>query len=148
MIWNYLSKYRDEGLLLLRVVVGLYLAIAHGWGKIGGGPEQWANLGGVMEPIFGIGFAAAFWGFIAAFAEFFCALFVVVGFLFRPSLLLLVLHFLVVSLAHISGVIDGGPEMAVLYGVVFLSLFFTGPGTYSLDKQIWGERSQVAHQGV
>lgn len=148
MIWTHLSKYRDEGLLLLRLVVGLYLAVGHGWGKIAGGPEQWAGLGGVMEGVFGIGFAPAFWGFLSGFAEFACALLVVVGLFFRPALILLVLNMFVASMGHITGVIDGGPEMAVLYGIIFLSLIFIGPGAYSLDDQIWGEESRVAAQRV
>ncbi len=148
MIWTHLSKYRDAGLLLLRVVVGLYLALGHGWGKIAGGTEQWAGLGGVVEGVFGIGFAPVLWGFLSGFAEFFCALLVVAGLFFRPALVLLVLNMFVASLGHITGVIDGGPEMAVLYGIIFLSFIFIGPGKYSLDAQIWGEQTRVAHEGA
>ncbi len=148
MVWTHLNKYRDEGLLLLRVVVGLYLAFAHGWGKIAGGPEQWAGLGGVMEGIFGIGFAPAFWGFFSGFAEFVCALLVVLGLFFRPALVFIVLNMFVASMGHITGNIEGGPELAVLYGIVALSLIFIGPGKYSLDEQIWGAESQVEAQRV
>lgn len=134
MIWTHL-KDRDLGLLLLRVAVGLYLALGHGWGKIVGGPEQWAWLGGNME-MFGLGFAPTFWGFMSSFAEFFCALFVVVGFLTRPAALLVILNMLVAATGHMSGRIDGGPETALLYAFVFLSLFLLGPGAYSVDKQM------------
>lgn len=58
----HLDKYRDAGLLLLRVTVGCLLAFLHGWGKIVGGPEQWAGLGGVMGKIFGLGFLPTVWG--------------------------------------------------------------------------------------
>ena len=135
MIWSHLSKFRDLGLLLLRVTFGLYMALGHGWGKIAGGPEQWAGLGGTME-IFGLGFAPTFWGFMAAFAEFACALLVVVGFLTRPAALLVVINMAVAATAHITGAIDGGPEMALLYGFVFLSLILIGPGKYSIDEQV------------
>jgi len=135
MIWSHLSKFRDLGLLLLRAVIGLYLAFGHGWGKIAGGPEQWVGLGGTME-IFGLGFAPTFWGFMAAFAEFACALLVVVGFLTRPAALLVVINMAVAATAHITGAIDGGPEMALLYGFVFLSLILIGPGKYSIDEQV------------
>ena len=133
MIWTSLDKFRDFGLLLLRVLFGLYLAFGHGLGKITGGPEQWAGLGGTME-IFGLGFAPTFWGFMAAIAEFVCALLVAVGFLTRPAALLVVLNMSVAATAHITGVIDGGPEMALLYGIAFLSLVFVGPGKYSVDE--------------
>lgn len=133
MIWNHLSKYRNLGLLFLRVAVGLYLALGHGWGKITGGPEQWAGLGGTME-IFGLGFAPAFWGFMSAFAEFFAALLVVIGLLTRPAALLVVINMGVAATAHMTGAIDGGPELALLYAIVFLSLVFVGPGKYSIDE--------------
>lgn len=133
MVWTHLSKFRDLGLLLLRATFGLYLALGHGWGKITGGPEQWAGLGGTME-IFGLGFAPTFWGFMAAFAEFFAALLVVIGLLTRPAALLLVINMGVAATAHITGAIDGSPEMALLYGFVFLSLVLIGPGKYSADE--------------
>jgi putative oxidoreductase len=133
MIWTNLGKFRDFGLLLLRASFGLYMAFGHGLGKITGGPEQWAGLGGTME-IFGLGFAPTFWGFMAAVAEFVGALLVTVGLLTRPAALLLVLNMSVAAAAHITGAIDGGPEMALLYGIVFLSLLFVGPGKYSVDE--------------
>jgi putative oxidoreductase len=112
------------------------MAFGHGLGKITGGPEQWAQLGGVIEGILGFGFLPTFWGFMSAIAEFVAALLVTAGFLSRPAALLLVINMCVASTAHLSGVIDGGPETAVLYGVVFLSVFFIGPGAYSIDEQV------------
>jgi len=136
MIWKHLDKYRDLGLLFLRVAFGLYLALGHGWSKIVGGPEQWAGLGGVMDGIFGIGFLPTFWGFMAAVAEFLGGLLVAVGLLTRPAALLVAINMGVAATAHISGVIDGGPETALLYGFVFLSLILVGPGKYGLDEQV------------
>jgi len=137
MVWSNLSRFRDLGLLLLRVCTGLYMAFGHGLGKITGGPGQWAGLGGTME-IFGLGFMPTFWGFMAAVAEFVGALLVTVGFVTRPAALLLVLNMSVAATAHISGAIDGGPELALVYGIVFLSLLFVGPGAYSIDEQLGG----------
>ncbi|MEF8816791.1 MAG: DoxX family protein [Salinibacter sp.] len=133
MIWTHLSKFRDLGLLLLRATFGLYMAVGHGWGKIVGGPEQWAGLGGTME-IFGLGFAPTFWGLMAALAEFAGALLVALGLLTRPAALLLVINMAVAATAHITGAIDGSPETALLYAFVFLSLVFVGPGKYSVDE--------------
>lgn len=136
MIWTHLDKYRDFGLLLLRAFFGLYMAFGHGLSKITGGPEQWAQLGGVLEGILGVGFLPTFWGFMAAVAEFAGALLVVVGLATRPAALLLVVNMAVASLAHITGVIDGGPELALLYAALFFGLIFTGPGTYSFDDNL------------
>lgn len=137
MIWTHLQKYRDLGLLLVRVFFGLYLALGHGWGKIAGGPEQWAGLGGTME-MFGLGFAPTFWGLMSGVAEFICALLVVLGLVTRPAALLVVLNMAVAATGHITGAIQGGPETALLYGVLFFSLIFIGPGKYSLDEQMGG----------
>ncbi len=133
MIWGHLSQYRNLGLLVLRASVGLYMAFGHGLGKITGGPEQWTQLGGVMEGIFGFVVAPMAWGFLAAAAEFVGALFVTVGLLTRPAALVLVLNMTVAALAHITGVIEGSPESALIYGFVFLSLVLVGPGAYSVD---------------
>ena len=133
MIWTHPNKFRDLGLLLLRATFGLYMALGHGWGKIVGGPEQWAGLGGTME-IFGLGFAPTFWGFMAAVAEFVGALLIALGLLTRPAALLLVVNMGVAATAHMSGAIDGSPESALLYGFVFLSLLLIGPGKYSVDE--------------
>ena len=133
MIWGHLSQYRNLGLLVLRASVGLYMAFGHGLGKITGGPEQWTQLGGVMEGIFGFVVAPMAWGFLAAAAEFVGALFVTVGLLTRPAALVLVLNMTVAALAHITGVIEGSPESALIYGFVFLSLILVGPGAYSVD---------------
>jgi len=138
MIWTHLDKYRDAGLLLLRVSFGGILAIFHGWSKIAGGPGAWAKTGEIME-IFGLGFAPTFWGFMAGFAEFFCAIAVVVGFLTRPTAILLVINMFVASMAHYIGPYGiGGLEKAAIFGLVFLSFIFTGPGKYSIDEMMGG----------
>jgi len=134
MIWTHLDKYRNLGLLVLRVFFGLYLAFGHGLGKITGGPEQWTQYGGVLEQLLGFGFLTTFWGFMSAVAEFICALLVTLGLLSRPAAILVVINMLVAATGHMSGVINGGPETALLYGATFFALIFTGPGTYSLDE--------------
>jgi putative oxidoreductase len=138
MIWNHLDKYRDLGILLLRGLVGLYMAFGHGLGKITGGPEGWANLGGAMSH-FGITFLPTFWGFMAAIAEFVCALLIVAGFVTRPAAILLVINMTVAANMHIQTG-NGSPETAIMYGIVFLTLIFIGPGKYSLDAQLGGGR--------
>lgn len=136
MVWAHLDKFRDLGLLLVRAVFGLYMAFGHGLGKITGGPEQWAQLGGVLEGILGFGFLPTFWGLMAALAEFVGALLVAAGLLARPAALVLVINMFVAAMAHITGVIDGGAESAILYGVAFLGVLLTGPGAYSIDDQL------------
>lgn len=131
---NALDKYRDYGLLLIRVGFGLYMFFGHGWGKISGGPEQWQELGGTMG-LFGITFLPAFWGFLSAIAEAVCSLLVTAGFLFRPALILLIGNMIVATSMHIiTG--NGSPEMAILYGIVWIGLLLIGPGAYSVDARL------------
>lgn len=139
MILQFLDRYRNLGLLILRIGLGLYIAFGHGWGKITGGPETWTQLGGTVDAVYGIGFLPAFWGFMAAVAEFVGGLLVVAGLLFRPALILLIINMGTAALAHATGVIEGGPEQALVYGIAWLALVFTGPGRYSLDAQFGGE---------
>ncbi|HHP7237583.1 DoxX family protein [Longibacter sp.] len=132
MIGDKLKTYPDLALLLLRVVFGLYMAIGHGWGKITGGTEKWAEVGGVMG-IIGLDFAPAFWGFMAAISEFVAALLVAVGLVTRPASLLVVLTMTMAATMHIvTG--NGSPETAIVYLIGFLAVALYGPGKYSADK--------------
>lgn len=135
---NSLDKYRDIGLLVVRVGFGLYMFFGHGLGKITGGPEQWTQLGGTMG-LFGITFLPAFWGFLSAIAESVGALLVTVGFLTRPAALLLIGNMVVAASMHIiTG--NGSPEMAILYGLVWIAFLLMGPGPYSVDQAMNSSR--------
>lgn len=144
MILQFLDRYRNLGLLILRVGLGLFVAFMHGWDKITGGPGMWTELGGTMDQVFGIGFLPTFWGFMAAVAEFVGGLLVVLGLLFRPALILLILNMATAATMHITTG-QGSPELALVYGIAWLALFFTGPGRYSLDAQFG---SSSGHQGA
>jgi len=130
------DKYRDEGLLLLRVGIGL-MFVFHGWPKISGGPEVWLKLGGAMKFI-GVTFAPTFWGFMAAAAEFGGGLALVLGLLVRPVAAMMAFNMLVaVVLKFSTGAGLGGASQAIEVGIVFLSLMLMGPGKYSLDEKLW-----------
>ena len=57
---NVLDRYRDAGLLLLRVGIGLSY-MGYGAPKLSGGPPMWEELGQAMRYL-GITFAPAVWG--------------------------------------------------------------------------------------
>ena len=124
---------RDAGLLILRLGIGASMMLFHGWGKITGGPERWSGLGKHMGQL-GIEFAPAFWGFAAAFSEFFGSILIVLGLFFRPAAGLLAFTMLVAMLRHLnlpageSGAGWKGASHALEFFVVYVALIYTGGG--------------------
>ncbi|OGX86856.1 DoxX family protein [Hymenobacter glacialis] len=138
---NLTNRYRfhDLGLLLLRVGLGVMFMV-HGFPKLAGGPEAWAGLGGVMGKV-GLGFAPTFWGFMAAIAEFGGGLLLAVGLWFRAACVVLLLTMVMATVMHVSkGDGFGGYSHALESAFVFLGLLFAGPGKYSLDARLSGNR--------
>ena len=129
------GKFHHLGLLLLRIGLGIMM-IMHGAPKLFGGPDQWASIGEATQ-FLGISFAPMFFGFMAASAEFFGGIMLILGLYFAPALILLILNMIVATSYHLgSG--DGlmGASQAIELGIVFVSLLFIGPGRYSLDARM------------
>ncbi len=128
-----LEKYRDLGLLVLRVGIGL-MFVTHGYPKLFGGVEKWSGLGSVMK-MWGIDFYPVVWGFLASASEFVGGLLLVAGFFFRPACFFLFATMLVATSMHL-GQGDGlkGASHAIEAGILFLSLILIGPGKYSIQK--------------
>ncbi|HMB91935.1 MAG TPA: DoxX family protein [Rhodothermales bacterium] len=140
MLWNGLSRYKDLGMLILRLGVGLGYAFIHGWGKISGGPERWAGIGEAMGT-FGITFGYTFWGFMASFAEFVGGLLFAFGLFFRSMCALLAFTMLVATTNHLaSGDSWRGAAHALKMMFVFTGMLFIGPGKYSVDAMLVGAR--------
>ena len=141
MILTFLDKYKDIGLLILRLGIG-GMFLFHGAPKIVGGPEKWEQLGMAMGN-FGIHFLPVFWGFMASFAEFFGGIMLILGLFFRPACMLLTINMTVAASMHLSrGDGLGGASHAIEDGIVFLSLIFIGPGKYSLDERLKPDQSR------
>jgi putative oxidoreductase len=132
--FNHFKKYKDEGLLLLRVGVGLSYILFHGWGKLVGGHERWISLGQTM-PHFGVDEIAMVWGFIGALIETVGALLFAIGYKFRLASFLLGLMMLVAVYAHIS---DGDSWRQASHALKMMFVFFgmmtLSTGKYALDK--------------
>lgn len=133
-ILDSLGKYRNTGLLILRIGLGIMFMV-HGFPKLAGGPTGWEGLGGSMKVV-GIDFLPIVWGFMAAAAEGVGGLFLILGLFFRPVNMLLVFTMIIAALVHF-GKGDGlsGASHAIELGIVFFSLIFIGPGKYSIDKK-------------
>jgi putative oxidoreductase len=133
MILTPLSKFRDFGLLLLRLGIG-GLFVWHGWPLLTGGPHKWMALGSVMKYV-DITFSPTFWGFMAAFSLVVGGFLFVLGLFLRPATFLLALT---MGMATFVQIHKGEPfpkwsepaEMAI----VFIAFLFIGAGRYSFDK--------------
>lgn len=139
MLWEALNRYRDEGLLILRIGFGLGFLHYHGWQKLMGGPASWARRGEAIAN-FGITFGYTFWGFMNAFVESIGGLMFAAGFLFRPICILAFANMVLAATSHyVSG--RGTPGHAVKNAFLFLGVVFVGPGKYSVDHWIAQKRA-------
>lgn len=135
MIWNNLHKYKDEGLLILRIGMGAMM-MYHGAPKIMGGVEGWIKVGSAMK-FLGITFAPAFWGFMAASAEFFGGLLIMLGLATRLACAFVTMTMVVaVTMKLATGGGLFGASQAIENGIVYISLFVAGPGVFSLDNKL------------
>ena len=144
------ERWKNLGLLLLRLA-GLYLALAHGWGKVqslaGGDTGFVSALGNMGFPLPGL-FAWA-----AALSEFLGGLLVALGLFtrwaaafgaFTMAVAAFGRHHLIGRLLHATGISVvsedtlkawGNAELATMYLLIFLCLVMVGAGGFSLDAK-------------
>lgn len=136
--WYRNSVIHDVALLLLRVVAGAML-MQHGAQKLFGFPSAAARpFTGAPELLSKVG--------IAGVLELFGGLLLVLGLLARIVGFLLagelaVAYFTVHAPRGFFPILNQG-ELAVLYCFVFLFFAAAGGGRYSLDREVFGRRSQ------
>lgn len=129
------SKSIHLGLLLLRICSGGIMAIQHGLPKLlklyHGQYESFPDPLGV-GPLTSI--------LLAVLGEFFCGLLIVVGFKTRLSLIpAIATMFVAIVIVH-AGDPFSKIEMALLYLIMYVVLFMTGPGYYSLDQYLTNKK--------
>lgn len=116
-------------LLVMRVVFGILL-MTHGFQKL----SAFGMLadGAFPDPL-GIGSAASV--SLAIFGELLCAAAFIIGFLYRLSLIPMIVTMLVAFVSvHGCSVADG--ELAFVYLLVFIFMYILGAGRYSVDAFI------------
>ncbi|MES2141052.1 MAG: DoxX family protein [Bacteroidota bacterium] len=133
---NY-SKNINGALLLLRFVSGGFMLI-HGIGKFsklfGEAPIAFA------DPI-GIGETASL--ALAVFAEVFCALFLIIGFLTRLAAIPLLITMLVAAFVVHSNDGFGKQELPLLYAAIYIVIAIAGAGKISIDNWIYKKINRV-----
>jgi putative oxidoreductase len=133
MRMQWLGKYREAGLLLMRVALGVLFVILTGPVLLSG-PARWASFGTAIRNL-GITSNYQIWGFLGALAGCVGAVLMILGLFFRPGVLLV----LAITLVHTVGAFDGGGTVrgnlaAIELCVMLVGLLFVGPGKYSVDK--------------
>jgi putative oxidoreductase len=116
------------GLLLLRAGAGGALLSAHGWGKI---MEFSQRAAGFQDPLH-VGSPASL--ALVVFAEVFCSLAVILGFLTRLAVVPLLIFFSVAFFIQHRADPFRVKELALVYAVPFAALLFTGGGRFSVDS--------------
>lgn len=102
----------DFGVLLLRLGVGAMMLV-HGIPKLG--------IGNFLSLLLCVG------------AEFGCSILIFLGLFTRLASLLLIIN-MCVALFLVLGLSGwGAQELAAIYLLIYLTLFYTGPGKFSLD---------------
>ncbi|TRO66509.1 DoxX family protein [Christiangramia sabulilitoris] len=117
----------DIGLVIYRIAISC-LMLTHGYPKMlkffGGEPIEFA------DP-FGLGMETTF--MLAVFAEFFCAILIIIGYITRLAAVPIVITMATAALIVHQADPFAKQELPLLYLFAFLLLFFTGAGRYSLD---------------
>ncbi|MCP9751397.1 DoxX family protein [Ferruginibacter sp. HRS2-29] len=116
--------------LVLRLVFGGLLMANHGYGKL----IHFSDTASKMPNFLGIGQTAT--TALVVFAEFFCALFVMIGLFTRLACIpVLICMIYALAVAHHGHIFSDG-EAATLFLGVYAALLFVGPGRVSVDGLI------------
>jgi putative oxidoreductase len=132
-IFRGFGKYKDLGLLIIRIGLGV-LFIYHGFPKLFGGSPHWERLGAAAGSV-GIHFFPMLWGLLSALSETAGGFLLIIGLAFRPVCLLLVINLAVAaSFTYAQSGSLGDATHAIEDAITFAGLFFIGAGRYSIDK--------------
>ena len=127
-----MDRYRDLGLLILRVGFGLAFVWYHGYPKLAGGPEMWARIGDAVSNL-GITVGYPAWGLAAALTETLGGLLFAAGLFFRPVCVAM-LGVMVVATIEQVGREMPQPEHALKNAFVLAGMFFVGPGRFTVSR--------------
>ncbi len=148
----YSENLMHFGLLILRVALGASF-IVHGFSKLFEDSKKFVilsnQLAKLVEGFINIGASGGEIAVrLAGGAEFFGGITLMIGFLVRPTAVILAFTMAVAVFIHIE--LAGGIANAFAIkafdayshaledGIVFLALLFIGPGKFSLDSKLFG----------
>lgn len=123
---KYSAAAFSVAMLLLRIVTG-GLMMNHGYEKLisfSARKDKFMNF---------LGLGSSFSLSLVIFAEFFCALFIILGLFTRLAAIPLIVTMCVALFKAHQGDFFGDGEMATLYLGAFLTILIVGPGRFSID---------------
>jgi putative oxidoreductase len=130
---QWLSKYRETGLLLIRASLG-FIFIVLLVPVIWNGQGSWEHFGSVMRHLDVQGHYK-FWGFLGASLGIIGGVLMILGLFFRVGVLLT----LIITIVHLVAIWQTHGDFhsrmpAVEMSILLLGVLFVGPGKYSVDK--------------
>jgi len=117
-------------LFVLRLGAGSLMLMSHGLDKL----LHFSQKAGSFANPFGIGSTASL--SLVIFAEFFCAVFIILGLFTRLAAIPLIIDMSVALFIAHNGDFFGKGELSALFLTCFVTLLFAGPGRFSLDRFI------------
>jgi len=133
MFQQFLGRYTDHALTLLRIVAGL-LFMQHGMQKLFGMLGGFGDTPGATAPLFSL------LG-VAGILEFFGGLAVLVGLFTQPVAFLLsgemAVAYFMVHIPRALWPVQNQGELAALYTFIFLFLATAGGGRFSIDSLLF-----------
>lgn len=143
MLYNFLfpQSFRGKGvsflILCLRVFFGI-LFFTHGIDKMANFNELSQTFPNVL------GFGSYMSLMVSIFCEFCCSLFLITGLMVRITVIPMIISMAVAFFDIHDGMFPQG-ELSLIYLVMFVILYITGPGRFSIDylidKKIQSERN-------
>lgn len=133
-ILSYQSLHTDLAALFLRIIVGGLFFAHHGYQKI----TSYDKILPMFGDIIGIGSKLSF--NLVIFAEFFCAFFVLVGFLTRLTIIpILIAMAVAFFIAHGKDPFDV-KTLPLVYLFLSIVIFILGSGRFSVDRLLFKQK--------
>lgn len=132
---NANPTWDNLALLVLRLLIGLTMAFAHGLSKVPPSDK-------LIEGVTGMGFPApVFFAWCAGLSEFVGGILIAVGLLTRPAAASLAFTMVIAFFVAHGADPFGKKELAFLYLGASLVIMAMGAGKFSLDSLLFGKKN-------
>ncbi len=121
----------DLSILILRVGISFFM-LRHGHDKF---YDFFVNGARDFPDPIGLGAVPSF--LLTIFAEFICSILLVLGLFSRFALITLIICMLVISFILPDKIVIDDIEHAVMFLIVYIAIFISGVGKYSVDNAIF-----------